>query len=453
MFGRQAVVLWSKSGCIFQNLALEEWFLQRCAREQGPSRALLLYCNAPTVVIGRNQNPWVESNLWLLAQNEAGRGAHPETQEPVCLARRYSGGGTVVHDYGNLNFSFITPKTGFSRRKNVEWLANTLQETFPDLQLVINERNDLLCRGHKVSGSAYRLTGSAALHHGTLLVRSNLCQLRQFLSSTQLHQATDQEQMLTDIATSATKRVAKAPHGVAFDLARETLSSSVAERNLSTVGAHVHAAFSAVRGTASVRSPVMNLAEVVPCMQVNQVARVCFERFQTECSARVVSSNEIDWSSVRETATQLLDPEWILGETPAFQVHLPGLRLGHGVTVDAVLSALRKGAWLDSVALQAVDVLAEEQIVLKALQHMVEQHLQGRCRLDGAEIRTLLQQWNRFPNRSSDRRARDCLEALGDILARCLPPIHGWLRNQRTRVLGKTFSGQSMAPVPSPSSG
>ncbi|GAA6000248.1 hypothetical protein JCM5350_005899 [Sporobolomyces pararoseus] len=64
------------------NLAFEDWLF----RKTDPSeRILYLYRNVPSVIIGRNQNPWKEINLARL--NELG----------IPFVRRKSGGGTVYH--------------------------------------------------------------------------------------------------------------------------------------------------------------------------------------------------------------------------------------------------------------------------------------------------------------------------------------------------------------------
>ena len=79
-------------------------------QKSSPESAILfLYVNRPSIIIGRNQNPWLEVNLALLSQ---GRNK-PETEPPglgvVDLVRRRSGGGTVFHDEGNVNWSIICP--------------------------------------------------------------------------------------------------------------------------------------------------------------------------------------------------------------------------------------------------------------------------------------------------------------------------------------------------------
>jgi lipoate-protein ligase A len=156
--------------------------------------------NRPCVVIGRNQNPWTEVNLGIL---NAARGTHDaKDSEPpgigtVDLVRRRSGGGTVFHDEGNLNWSITCPRGDFTRDKHAEMVVRTLRRLGID-RARVNERHDIvLDQGHernavdpqdthrtpyttdeggprplKVSGSAYKLTRQRALHHATTLLSS-----------------------------------------------------------------------------------------------------------------------------------------------------------------------------------------------------------------------------------------------------------------------------------------
>ena len=75
------------------NLAIEEHLVRHV---QVDVPMLLFYVNEPAVILGRNQNVFEEIDPdYVQAQ-----GIH--------VVRRLSGGGAVFHDFGNLNFSFIT---------------------------------------------------------------------------------------------------------------------------------------------------------------------------------------------------------------------------------------------------------------------------------------------------------------------------------------------------------
>jgi len=189
----------SRSSDAFVNLSIEDFIL----RTSSPtSTVLFLYTNRPCVVIGRNQNPWSEVNLKQLQASPIG---------PVQLLRRRSGGGTVFHDEGNLNWSVTCPRADFTRDKHAEMVVRALRKLGVH-RARVNERHDIvLDQGHvrrepadvhdthrtpytvdddggsrplKVSGSAYKLTRARALHHATLLLSSpNLPIIPRYLRS------------------------------------------------------------------------------------------------------------------------------------------------------------------------------------------------------------------------------------------------------------------------------
>lgn len=168
----------SRSTNPYINLSIEHFLLQNTHVD---STILFLYINRPCVVIGRNQNPWVEVNNGLLKYGAMG----PD------LVRRRSGGGTVFHDEGNVNYSVICPTAAFDRDKHASMVVRALNSLGVD-RARVNERHDIVmdprvgedAPARKVSGSAYKLTRLRSLHHGTCLIKSpNLKYISEFLNS------------------------------------------------------------------------------------------------------------------------------------------------------------------------------------------------------------------------------------------------------------------------------
>ncbi|ODA80550.1 hypothetical protein RJ55_03509 [Drechmeria coniospora] len=187
--GNRTQVYVSRSRDPLLNLSVEHHLLQVTPPQ---STVLLLYVNAPCVVVGRNQNPWLEVNLPRLARIAERPAGTSWTDGPVQLVRRRSGGGTVFHDAGNVNFSVICPPAAFDRDKHAEMVVRALRSLGRPATRV-NERHDIVidldsaqvpASTFKVSGSAYKLTRLRSLHHGTCLLRSpNLSSISAMLRS------------------------------------------------------------------------------------------------------------------------------------------------------------------------------------------------------------------------------------------------------------------------------
>lgn len=178
----------------FFHLAVEEWLLREYA---GELPVWFLYRNDPCVVLGRFQNPWLEADLpWL---NDQG----------VPLVRRPSGGGTVWHDAGNINFCRVA-QAPLKRGQALEEIAAHLKQHF-NVSVEINARFDLVTHQRdgttrKVSGSAYKQTKDRALHHATLLLSADLSKLERSLhtrakitSSKSIASVRSQVQNLTEL--------------------------------------------------------------------------------------------------------------------------------------------------------------------------------------------------------------------------------------------------------------
>ncbi len=151
----------------WRNLAVEALLFESLGSRE---RVLYLWQNRDTVVIGRHQNAWKECRVRLL-EDEGGT-----------LARRSSGGGAVYHDLGNLNFSFVLPRSEYDVRRQLEVVRRAVAEFGITAQL--SGRNDLVIAegGAKFSGNAFRFSGDAALHHGTIMVRVALDKLGRYLA-------------------------------------------------------------------------------------------------------------------------------------------------------------------------------------------------------------------------------------------------------------------------------
>ena len=149
---------------IFQNLSIEEYLM-----DNFDPPILILWKNSPCVVLGKNQNPWIECNLKLMKD------------ENITLARRISGGGAVYHDEGNLNYSLIHDNRTYERSKVYEMIISALCDL--DVLTEKNSKNNLLYNGKKFSGTAFAYRKNKVLHHGTLLLNSNINNLNKYLNS------------------------------------------------------------------------------------------------------------------------------------------------------------------------------------------------------------------------------------------------------------------------------
>lgn len=154
----------------YTNLALEEYILKNLYLNE---TILFLWQNSSSVIIGRNQNIYEEVNLLYT------------TEHFIPVIRRKSGGGTVYHDLGNINYSIIADKTGYV--KAYEKLTKPIVDFLISLGLDANffGKSDIYIKNTKISGNAQYLFGDRILHHGTLLFNSDLDTLNLVLKNKQ----------------------------------------------------------------------------------------------------------------------------------------------------------------------------------------------------------------------------------------------------------------------------
>ncbi|VEU83121.1 lipoate--protein ligase family protein [Acholeplasma hippikon] len=141
------------------NLAWEEYILKNIYKDED---IFLLWQNDTSIIVGRNQNVFEEVNLDFVVKNH------------IPLVRRISGGGTVFHDLGNLNYSYITSAKG--KINNYKLMTEDLIKALNELGIDarFEGKSDIKINGKKISGNAQSVIGDRLLHHGTLLFNSNL---------------------------------------------------------------------------------------------------------------------------------------------------------------------------------------------------------------------------------------------------------------------------------------
>jgi lipoate-protein ligase A len=146
----------------FFNLAIEEFLLKTSKEEY-----FILGVNSPSVIIGKHQSGHREVNTKYVTENK------------IPVIRRISGGGTVFHDTGNLNFSFISNSESGKQvdfRKYTQPVIDFLSSM--GVEARFEGKNDLKVEGYKISGNAEHIHGNRVLHHGTLLFNTSLDMLR-----------------------------------------------------------------------------------------------------------------------------------------------------------------------------------------------------------------------------------------------------------------------------------
>ena len=149
-----------KSTDAARNLATEQVIFDTLPRGHN---CFLLWQNRSAVVIGRHQDALAEIDRAFV---EA---------EGIQLVRRLSGGGAVYHDLGNLNYSVITDARGGKAPDMAAFCQPVLRLLHRlGVPAALSGRNDMTVNGQKFSGSAQHLYRGRVLHHGTLLIDSDL---------------------------------------------------------------------------------------------------------------------------------------------------------------------------------------------------------------------------------------------------------------------------------------
>ena len=234
----------STSNDPYYNFAVEHWLFKNNI-EHLP--IIYLWQNSPCIIIGRSQNPWLECDITSIKKEE------------LPIIRRYSGGGAVYHDLGNINFTYID--------KTKESKNFTLINTLKMLNIIssFSKRHDIIVelqgKKYKVSGSAFRKTRDVLLKHNTLLINSNLNKLQ-----TYLHHQID-------------NRITS-------------------------------------KGVKSVRSEVLNLSRISKNLTVHKFKKIFLQQFDKDNI--IYLKDNLDIPILNLEKKKIKEWQWNFGKTPAF---------------------------------------------------------------------------------------------------------------------------------------
>jgi lipoate-protein ligase A len=147
---------------VSQNLALEEALAR--SRSSSSPLTIRIWANPRAVVLGRFQEVSSEVDVAFCRRNE------------IQVGRRFTGGGAVFHDEGNLNLTIVTSR---QRRLTLSQLfqenCTVILSLLKGLGLEGNfiPPNSIEVFGRKVSGAAAALGRDFAFWHASLLVSTD----------------------------------------------------------------------------------------------------------------------------------------------------------------------------------------------------------------------------------------------------------------------------------------
>ena len=194
----------------YYNLALEEFVFEKLDHSRS---YFMLWQNQNTIVVGKYQNTAEEIN------QEAVERYHTK------VARRLSGGGAVYHDSGNLNFTIITDQKNledFNFKIFVEPVVSALARI--GVAAEFNGRNDITIDGMKFSGNSQYIKHGRVLHHGCIMLDSNIGIVSEMLKPSA---AKFESKAAKSVKSRVTTINAHAPHPLSMTEFKELLKNEI----------------------------------------------------------------------------------------------------------------------------------------------------------------------------------------------------------------------------------
>lgn len=189
------------------NIAAEEYVLKHFTED-----VLMLWQSEPSVIVGKHQNIMAEVNLKYTLRNN------------IPVIRRISGGGTVYHDFGNLNYTLIKTETNRERlidfKNFLEPILHFLKNL--DLNTGFQGKNNLVVNGRKFSGNSAHVFKNRVMHHGTLLFDTDLDKLEKVIG---LSKATITDKAIKSIRATVTNIADELPVKMSFTEFKRSLTT------------------------------------------------------------------------------------------------------------------------------------------------------------------------------------------------------------------------------------
>ncbi len=143
----------------YLNIATEEYVMKHMDED-----VLMLWQSDASVILGKHQNAMAEVNLDYVNTHN------------IPVIRRISGGGTVYHGPGNINYSLIKNEKNSNRLIDFKRFSQPIIEFLSSLEITASfeGKNNLRIGDKKFSGNSAHVFKNRVMHHGTLLYNCDL---------------------------------------------------------------------------------------------------------------------------------------------------------------------------------------------------------------------------------------------------------------------------------------
>ena len=156
---------------VYRNLATEEALIE-CCQSDIFRPTVRIWINQTAAIVGRYQDVALEVDEEYCLRNG------------IQIARRFTGGGTVYHDHGNLNLTILSEIRDIdlqeTRHRNLLIVQELLSQF--GVESTVDSPNAILVHGKKISGASAAVRRDYVLWHASLLVSTRLESVARVLS-------------------------------------------------------------------------------------------------------------------------------------------------------------------------------------------------------------------------------------------------------------------------------